>query len=119
VTTVCRYVGGRSVGANLVKCSVDWPWSSAGQKHVAESLRVALTASPVAHRADWVECGDRPQTAAEEPALARCVRESGPLGSDGWLEELKKGLGWREPKKRRRPAGPRRRKKRFNSEPSR
>jgi hypothetical protein len=52
VTTVCRYVGGRSVGANLVKCSVDWPWTSAGQEHVAESLRVALTAPPVAHRPD-------------------------------------------------------------------
>jgi hypothetical protein len=52
LTTVCRYVGGRSVGANLVKCSVDWPWTSAGQEHVAESLRVALTAPPVAHRPD-------------------------------------------------------------------
>jgi hypothetical protein len=51
-------------------------------------------------RPDWVEWVDRPQMAAEEAALARCVRESRPFGSDHWREELKKDLGWREPKKR-------------------
>jgi putative transposase len=111
LTTVCRYVERNPLRAGLVKSSVDWPWSSAGQKHVAESLRVPLTAPPVARRPDWVEWVDRPQTAAEEAALARCVRESRPFGSDKWLEELKKDLGWREPKKRGRPAGPRRRRK--------
>jgi hypothetical protein len=48
----------------------------------------------------WV---DRPQAAAEETALARCIRESRPFGDDKWLARMGPLLGWREPLKRGRP----------------
>jgi len=51
---------------------------------------------------------NRPQTAAEEEALLRCIRESRPFGDENWLKTTGKKLGWREALKRGRP----RRKKR-------
>jgi len=49
----------------------------------------------------WV---DRPQTAAEEAAMLRCIRQGRPLGDERWLKTMEKTLGWRDPLPRgRRP----------------
>jgi putative transposase len=108
LTTVCRYVERNPVRAKRVKSCRDWPWSSAGQGQLPQQLRAPLTEFPGGRRADWVEWVDRPQTAAEEAAVSRCVRESRPFGSERWLAKFRKILGWRDPLKPGRPARKRR-----------
>jgi len=103
LATVCRYVERNPVRAGLVKTCLDWPWSSAGQAGLPVERRIELTDLPVPRRKDWVAWVDQPQTAAEEQALSRCIKEGRPYGSPGWIENMKKTHGWREPQKRGRP----------------
>jgi len=103
LSTVCRYVERNPVRAGKVKRSAEWPWSSAGQHHLAEGLRANLQEHPNLGREDWRDRVDRPQTAAEEAAVRRCISESRPCGDDLWMAKMKKTLAWREPLKRGRP----------------
>ena len=103
LATVCRYAERNPVRAGLVKSCADWPWSSAGQSALAASLRIPMTNLPIPRRKDWLDWIDQPQTAAEEAALLRCLKEGRPYGSERWIEKMKKLHGWREPLKRGRP----------------
>jgi putative transposase len=103
LSTVCRYVERNPVRAGAAKRSRDWAWGSAGQADLAAELRLPLEKHPHLARPDWRAWVDRPQTAAEEAALLRCIREGRPFGEDKWLKTMEKALGWREPLKRGRP----------------
>ncbi len=103
LATVCRYAERNPVRAGLVESCLDWPWSSAGQVALPASLQVPLAEFPIPRRKDWVAWVDQAQTAAEEAALLRCVKEGRPYGSPRWIEKMKKTHGWREPLKRGRP----------------
>ena len=103
LATVCRYVERNPVRAGTVKSCQDWPWSSAGQHALDPKLQIALAASPIPRRRDWVDWTNQPQTAAEEAAVLRCIRENRPFGSDKWLDKFRKELGWREPLPHGRP----------------
>lgn len=103
LSTVCRYVERNPVRAGVAKSSGDWPWGSAGQENLPAELRVQLQKHRHLARPDWRAWVDRPQTAAEEAALARCIREGRPFGDDKWLKRMGPALGWREPLQRGRP----------------
>ncbi len=103
LATVCRYVDRNPVRAGLVKSCLDWPWGSVGQSRTSATKRIPLTDLPIPRPTDWVAWVDQPQTAAEEAALARCIKESRPYGGSDWVERIKSVNGWREPKKRGRP----------------
>jgi hypothetical protein len=91
------------VRAGKVAGSRQWAWGSAGQDALAGELRLTLTRHPHLARPDWRAWVDRPQTAAEEAALLRCIRESRPFAEDRWLKRMADALGWREPLPRGRP----------------
>ena len=103
LATVCRYVERNPVRVNAAETSTRWAWSSAGQGSLPAELRVALADLPIPRRRDWVQWVDRPQTAAEEAALAQCLRQSRPYGDDRWIKKMQSTLGWREPLKTGRP----------------
>lgn len=108
LTTVCRYVERNPLRAGLVKSSRDWPWSSGGQPQLDAELQVVLAEHSALAREDWGAWVDRPQTAAEEAAVLRCINESRPFGDGKWLEAMKKTLAWRDPLPRGRPRKKRR-----------
>lgn len=58
-----------------------------------------MTDLPTGRRLDWLNWVDRPQTAAEEAAVLRCLNESRPYGTDRWVDKFKQTLGWQEPLK--------------------
>ena len=99
----CRYVERNPVRAGAAESSAQWPWGSAGQASLPVALRVDLAELPIARRGDWRHWVDQPQTAAEEEALNRCVRQSRPFGDERWLKRMHTTLGWREPLKIGRP----------------
>jgi putative transposase len=102
--TVCRYIERNPLRAGLVKKScLEWPWSSAGQERLPQELRVSLAELPTPRRKDRIQWLDRPQTSAEQEAIASCIKWSRPFGGQKWLSGLQKRLGWREPLKRGRP----------------
>jgi len=86
LSTVCRYVERNAVRVGLAEASEDWPWSSAGQNRLDAELRLTLEKHPALRRADWREWVNRPQTAAEEAAMLRCIRESRPFGEKNGLK---------------------------------
>jgi len=52
-----------------------------------------LSEWPVDRRADWAAWVDAPQTAAEEQALAECIRRGRPYGSPAWQKRTASRLG--------------------------
>jgi putative transposase len=103
LSTACRYVERNPVRAGKVAGSRQWAWGSAGQDALAGELRLTLTRHPHLARPDWRAWVDRPQTAAEESALKRCIEQGRPFGDQRWLKKMEKTLGWREPRPRGRP----------------
>jgi putative transposase len=108
LANLIRYVERNALRAKLVSRAEHWHWSSLGQHLLGEKLRIPLCEWPIARRRDWVEWVNRPQTAAEEEAIRRCLRASRPYGSEQWMNKTMKKLGWREP---RPPGRPRKRRK--------
>jgi len=103
LTTVCRYIERNPVRAELAKTCVDWPWSSAGQARLPAELQIDLCELPVVRRKDWTHWVDQPQTAMEEEAVLRSIRESRPFASPAWVRRHENRLGWREAGKPGRP----------------
>jgi putative transposase len=93
--TVCRYVERNPVRAGLVRSARNWKWTSAAMRALAEPPRwlLPLDGWPVAPRRDWAHWVDRPQTAAEEEALAECIRRGRPFGEESWQRRTAKKLG--------------------------
>jgi putative transposase len=97
LSTVARYVERNALRANLVTAAELWPWCGVGQGVLPAALRVPLTAWPIPLRSDWIQWLNAPQTAAEEDAIRRCIRENRPYGDVKWIERKMQKLGWREP----------------------
>ena len=103
-----RYVERNALRANLVKRAQDWKYSSLGQAGLEPRLRVPMCPCPVDLPTNWVAWVNRPQTRAEEEALRQSVAQSRPFGSERWMKQTMRRLGWREPLK---PGRPRKRRK--------
>jgi putative transposase len=104
LANLIRYVERTALRASLVRRAERWLYSSLGQERLEPSeLRVPLSAWPIPRRRDWIEWVNRPQTAAEEAAIQRCIRQNRPYGSERWIGRTMTKLGWREPLPRGRP----------------
>jgi putative transposase len=107
LTNVARYVERNALRAKLARRAEAWIYSSIGQNALDEAMRVSMSEWPIPKRRDWVEWVNRPQTATEEEAIRRSIREGRPYGSARWIERTIKRVGWREsrppgrPKKRK------------------
>ena len=103
LSTVDRYIARNAVRAKLAGRAELWPWSAVGQGQLEAELRVPLAPGPVKRRQDWLKWVNQPQTAAEEAAMRRCIRQSRPFGDDRWLSRTMRQLGWTEPRPPGRP----------------
>lgn len=90
--TVLRYVERNPVRANLVERAEQWTWSSAGTWAKSE-LPTWLHVGPVRHEGNWLKWVNRPQTAAEEAALRKCVARGSPYGGPVWQRLTARRLG--------------------------
>ena len=93
--TVLRYVERNPVRAGLCGRSRDWRWGGAGARAAGVELGWLADPSrwPVEAPRDWAAWVDRPQTAAEEAALAECVRRGRPFGAERWAKATARKLG--------------------------
>ena len=98
-----RYVERNPLRARLAKRAQDWKFSSLGQGALEPALRVPICDGPVDRPTNWIGLVNRPQTAAEEEALRKSIAEARPFGSERWMKQTMRRLGWREPLKRGRP----------------
>ena len=86
---VLRYVERNALRAGLVRRAEHWPWSSLHARlHGPAELRALLSDWPVERPRDWLTQVNRPQTPAEEQAIARAIRRGRPLGGDDWVARV-------------------------------
>lgn len=74
-----RYVEGNALRSRLVDRAEHWPWSSLNWRQQTP-VPVALTDSPIALPANWLELVNEPQTAAELAAIRESVIRQKPYG---------------------------------------
>ena len=108
--TVARYVDRNPVRAGLCGRAQDWPWSAARGLRAVDVLTDTASVQtgrtipprpwllsapdwPVARPTDWADWVDRPQTAAEEEAVRRCLRRGRPFGGESWTARTAGRLG--------------------------
>jgi putative transposase len=92
--TVWRYVERNPSRANLVNSAQDWHWSSLSPtRHVRKTPE--LTASPIELPANWIDCVNTPQTAAELAAIRASIDCGAPFGDADWSNAASEAIGWR------------------------
>jgi len=89
--TVLRYVERNPLRANLVERAEQWEWSSAGR--AKKPLPAWLHVGPVRYDGNWLRWVNRPQTAAEEESLRRCIARGSPFGGPIWQRLMASRLG--------------------------
>lgn len=90
--TVCRYVEGNALRANLVKHAEAWRWSSLWHRQHATQVPW-LSAGPVALPEDWCAHVNAVQTEDELAALRRALAKGAPYGVEDWQQRTAKALG--------------------------
>ena len=102
--TVDRYIARNALRSKLAERAELWPWSAIGQSALPAELQVPLTEMPIKRRADWIDWVNQPQTAAEEDAIRRSIKEGRPFGTDRWIARTMGSVGWQEPGSPGRPS---------------
>jgi putative transposase len=91
--TVLRYVERNPLRAKLVENAEDWRWGSLHRRtHNAHEERAPLSDWPIPRRSDWLKFVNRPQTTAEEQAIAKSIRRSCPFGKPTWQSQMAERL---------------------------
>jgi putative transposase len=90
--TVLRYVERNPVRAKVVERAEQWVWSSAAVWGNSE-LPAWLHVGPVRYDGNWLRWLNRPQTAAEEAALQKCIDRGSPYGGPVWQRLTARRLG--------------------------
>jgi putative transposase len=86
---VLRYVERNPLRANLVERAEEWSWSSLhARMSGSEKYQKMLCDWPIDRPVDWLRRVNRPQTAAEEEAIAHSIRRGNPLGNERWIEQM-------------------------------
>ncbi len=95
--TVIRYVERNALRAGLCERAEGWRW---GSSHLRYAKGVAMpewllpeSRWPTKVGDDYLRWLNRPQTAAEEEAMAICIRRGRPYGSEEWTRKVAKKLG--------------------------
>jgi putative transposase len=92
--TVCRYVEGNALRANLVRRAEDWRWSSLWRTHrddAAPSPRIEEW--PVARPGDWTAYVNQVAAPTELESMRRCARRGTPYGQTAWVERMAEQMG--------------------------
>jgi len=87
---VCRYVERNPMRAGLVAAAELWRWGSLRtREHVPRTPWLMPWADcPVERPARWVQYVNRPQTAAEEAAIAEAIKRGRPYGAASWQKAV-------------------------------
>jgi putative transposase len=103
--TVCRYVERNALRAGLVRRAEEGRWSSLHPRmRGVGSLAGLLAEWPVDGPGEYLTWVNEPQTASEEEAVRRRVRNGRPYGNSGWERDTARRLGMAaEPRRRGRP----------------
>jgi len=93
--TVCRYVEGNALRAQLVRRAEDWRWGSLWQRRQRGWLEdyPLLHDWPLPRPRNWAALVNRAPTQAELEALQTAVIRGRPLGSESWQRRTAKRLG--------------------------
>ena len=92
--TVCRYVEGNALRANLVQRAEEWRWCSLWRIHHSKTDEPPRVEPwPVPRPCDWTGYVNQPQTAAEIEAVRRSVQRSAPYGEARWVRHTAERLG--------------------------
>ena len=93
--TVAAYVGRNPVRAGLAERPDDWPWSSVRARSAGVGAHgpplLPPSSWPGRHAYDtasWLEEVARPQSAADEAAVASSLRRGRPFGGDAWTTRV-------------------------------
>jgi len=99
-----RYVERNALRAKLSARAEDWAWSSLHTRvndPGDSELREIISQGPLPLPADWARVVNGPQTAAEEAALATCLKRGRPFGDERFAQQTARKLGltscFREP----------------------
>ena len=93
-STVCRYVEGNALRANVVPRAEDWRWGSLHRWNAGRAQEKSLLAPwPLRRRPRWIEYVNTPQTEAELLSLRRCVKRGSPYGESSWCDRMVRRLG--------------------------
>jgi putative transposase len=95
---VLRYVERNALRAKLARRAQAWKWSSLAIRSETrdeqdQSLRKCLSEGPVELPTNWVERVNRPQSVAEEEAMAVCIKRGRPYGSESFQIRIAAKLG--------------------------
>jgi len=91
---VLRYVERNPLRAGLVRRAQDWPWGSLHARLTdPAACRALLSDWPIARPRDWVARVNRPQSPAEEEAIARSIGRGRPLGGGEWVGRVVQRFG--------------------------
>ena len=91
---VCRYVERNALRAKLVERAEAWRWGSLWSRaNEPPPWLMPWADCPVDRPRRWVEYVNRPQTAAEEAAIAESIRRGRPYGGVAWQHAVAARLG--------------------------
>lgn len=90
--TVCRYVEGNAVRANLVERAEEWRWSSLWRWTRANRSKL-LSRWPIARRANWAEWVSAPLNERELSRIRNAAVRGTPYGDTDWTNLTARRLG--------------------------
>ena len=92
--TVCRYVEGNALRAELVERAEDWRWGSLWRAHrPGPGPLPRVDEWPIERPADWAVSVNRPAVPAEVDAVRRCSQRGTPYGQVAWAQDVAAQVG--------------------------
>jgi putative transposase len=92
--TAGRYIERNPLRAGVVKRAEEWRWSSLWVRQNGSAEQKAILHDwPIDMPGKWVELVNKPQTQAEEDAMAVSIERSRPLGKPTWQRTMAAKLG--------------------------
>jgi putative transposase len=89
----CRYVERNALRAGLVARVNEWRWGSAWSGP-SDDDRPVLDPWPVPRPSNWTAFVQRPDPYESLSRIRRCIRMGAPYGSEKWVQEVARRLGW-------------------------
>jgi putative transposase len=85
--TLCQFVEGNALRADLVDQAQDWQWSSLWRRtHGNAEAKTLLSDWPVDQPRQWKRQVNQPLSEAELESLHRCINRGRPFGGDRWVK---------------------------------
>jgi putative transposase len=92
--TVCRYVEGNALTANVVRRAEDWRWGSLwARRQGGQELRAILSEWPLERPRNWVRLVNEVMKEREVEKLRACIARNRPFGGAQWQDDVAMRLG--------------------------